>query len=73
MVESDSNLLEDIWHPNIKFDPLVSVEEPEAGSKVSVSKDGSVEMSRSGQYTFSCDLNLMYFPFDRHKCVVISF
>ena len=69
-IELKADTLDDIWHPDINFDPLVSVVESEASSKMFLGRRGEVRMSKFGRYTFSCDMDLLYFPFDRHKCFV---
>ncbi|XP_075244959.1 glycine receptor subunit alpha-2-like [Convolutriloba macropyga] len=69
-IEMKPEVLDRIWSPEIHFSPLVSVEESMEGSKVYLHENNEIETFMSGRYTFSCKMDLMFFPFDEQFCAI---
>ncbi|XP_075244963.1 glycine receptor subunit alpha-2-like [Convolutriloba macropyga] len=69
--EFGTQVLGSIWTPTIHYDTLISNEFTPDGGEVKLSIPGNnIEYHRSGTFTFSCQINLKYFPFDEHTCKV---
>ena len=64
-------ILSDIWTPSIQYETIISNQFTLDGGEVSVElPKGQIEYRRSGTFTFSCKIDLHYFPFDEHTCEV---
>ncbi|XP_075249919.1 acetylcholine receptor subunit alpha-type des-2-like [Convolutriloba macropyga] len=70
-IQLQPSVMDQIWFPKIYFHPLESVEESKENSKLSMDKNGRVNSDMVGRYTFSCPMDLTFFPYDQHSCVVL--
>ena len=69
-IELQPSVMDQIWYPKIYFHPLESVEESRENSKVFMSSIGHIKTDVVGRYTFSCPMDLTFFPFDQQACLV---
>ncbi|XP_075246139.1 glycine receptor subunit alpha-2-like [Convolutriloba macropyga] len=69
-IEMEPEVLDKIWSPEIHFSHLVSMEKSLESSKVYLYFTNEIETYMFGRYTFSCEMDLMFFPFDEQFCLM---
>ncbi|XP_075246039.1 glycine receptor subunit alpha-2-like [Convolutriloba macropyga] len=57
--------------PEVHYAPLISAVDSEE-SKILLYKSGRIATELYGRYTFSCEMDLTYFPFDHQFCVIMT-